>query len=327
MIFATGGTIAGRGSSSTASGVYQAGSIGVGALVDAVPELLNVSNIYGVQIANVGSPSINSTIQLNMAQYANKVLCAEDSIFDSLVITHGTDTLEETAFFMDLTVNCRKPVIIVGAMRPATALSADGPANLYAAVKTGVFPDSKDRGALIVMNDRIGSAFYTQKTHVNYLDTFKAPEPGYLGGLFNNEPFYYYSPATPKYKNTFDVTNVTSLPKVDIVYGHQETDPRIFESIVKYGDVKGIVLASPNGGVGVDSAITDAISSGIPIVRHVRINVGMIAPSETPRNGSVISSGLINNQKSRIQLQLALATGADPRAVFEDALREELYGN
>jgi L-asparaginase len=134
-----------------------------------------------------------------------------------------------------------------------------------------------------------------------------------------------------------------------IRYGrsHQETDPRIFESIVKYGDVKGIVLASeyrcgcleiperplmtfsagPNGGVGVDSAITDAISSGIPIVRHVRINVGMIAPSETPRNGSVISSGLINNQKSRIQLQLALATGADPRAVFEDALREELYGN
>jgi L-asparaginase len=85
--------------------------------------------------------------------------------------------------------------------------------------------------------------------------------------------------------------------------------------------------AGPNGGVGVDSAITETISSGIPIVRHVRINVGMIAPSETPRNGSVISSGLINNQKSRIQLQLALATGADPRAVFEDALREELYGN
>jgi L-asparaginase len=99
---------------------------------------------------------------------------------------------------VDLTVNCGKPVIIVGAMRPATAISADGPANLYASVKTGVFPDSKNRGALIVMNDRIGSAFYTQKTHVNYLDTFKAPEPGYIGGLFNNEPFYYYSPAKPK---------------------------------------------------------------------------------------------------------------------------------
>lgn len=107
----------------------------------------------------------NSTIQLEMARYANLVLCTPDSPFSSLVITHGTDTLEETAFFMDLTVNCRKPVIIVGAMRPATALSADGPANLYAAVKTGVFPDSKDRGALIVMNDRIGSAWYTQKTH------------------------------------------------------------------------------------------------------------------------------------------------------------------
>lgn len=116
------------------------------------------------------------------------------------------------------------------------------------------------------MNDRIGSAFWTQKTHVNYLDTFKAPEPGYLGGLFNNEPFYYYDAATPKCESLalqcallvahallrvpttdkvkFDVTNVTSLPKVDIVYGHQETDGRLLDAIVKFGDVKGIVLAS-----------------------------------------------------------------------------------
>jgi L-asparaginase len=200
--------------------------------------MLNLTNIYGVQVANVGSPSINSTIQLDLARHANDLLCSEGSTIDSVIITHGTDTLEETAMFMDLTVNCGKPVVIVGAMRPATAISADGPANLYQAVSAGIYPDSKNRGALIVMNDRIGSAFYTQKTHVNYLDTFKAPEPGYLGGFFNNEPFYYYDAATPKceYISTpmtsrllltlfaldkveFNVTGVESLPRVDIIYG------------------------------------------------------------------------------------------------------------
>jgi len=174
--------------------------------------LLNISNIYGVQVANVGSPSINSTILLDLARHANDILCSEGSTIDSVIITHGTDTLEETAFFMDATVNCGKPVVIVGAMRPATAISADGPANLYQAVQAGVFPESKNRGALIIMNDRIGAAYYTQKTHgtstffslagsslisVNYLDTFKAPEPGYLGGFFNNQPFYYYEAAKP----------------------------------------------------------------------------------------------------------------------------------
>jgi L-asparaginase len=133
---------------------------------------LNISNIYGVQVANVGSPSINSTILLDLARHANDILCSEGSTIDSVVITHGTDTLEETAFFMDATVNCGKPVVIVGAMRPATAISADGPANLYQAVQAGVFPESKNRGALIIMNDRIGAAYYTQKTHGELYSTY-----------------------------------------------------------------------------------------------------------------------------------------------------------
>jgi hypothetical protein len=230
---------------------------------------------------------------------------------------------------------------------------------------------------------------------VNYVDTFKAPEPGYIGGLFNNEPFYYYSPAKPKceYSSLLFRMEIASyqplappqtrspstLPTspafqrwtsstgqlgvagpgpggLPLLTGcdparhrHQEMDARILKAVASFGDVKGIVLASelifhhfsrrnpsltscsslssgPNGGQGVDAAIAETIKSGIPIVRHVRINVGMIAPSATPSNTSAISSGLINNQKSRIMLQLALATGADPRAVFEDVLRDELYG-
>lgn len=189
------------------------------------------------------------------------------------------------------------------------------------------------------------------ETTVNYVDTFKAPEPGYIGGFFNNKLFYYSSPSTPTcafnsrspclpllsgharklinpVKKTFDISNINSLPRVDIVYGHQEFDGRILDAITSFGDVKGIVIASPNGGVGADAAISRAAGK-MPVVRHVRINVGAIAPSvraPAPGVNATISSGLVNNQKSRIQLQLALATGADPRESFEEPFRTILYG-
>jgi L-asparaginase len=123
------------------------------------------------------------------------------------------------------------------------------------------------------------------------------------------------------------VTNITSLPRVDIVYGSQEFDARLMQAALELGDVKGLVLASPNGGVGADAIIAQ-VAEQIPVVRHVRINVGMIAPSqvEPTAKNVTISSGLVNNQKSRIQLMLALATGADPRETFEEPLRSVLYG-
>lgn len=126
-------------------------------------------------------------------------------------------------------------------------------------------------------------------------------------------------------KNEFDLSGVDSLPRVDILYGHQETDPRIIDFAASLEDVAGLVIASPNGGEGVSEAIARA--AGLkPVVRHVRINVGMIAPSASiPEGNSTISAGLVNNQKSRILLQLALATGADPRVVFESTLRSTLY--
>lgn len=118
-----------------------------------------------------------------------------------------------------------------------------------------------------------------------------------------------------------------SLPRVDVIYGHQEFDARLMRAALEFGDVEGLVLASPNGGVGTEAIIAE-VAGAIPVVRHVRINVGMIAPSaQAPTSGnSTISSGLVNNQKSRIQLQLALATGADPRETFEEPLRGILYG-
>jgi L-asparaginase len=153
-IFATGGTIASQGSSNTQTIGYAVG-LGVQQLVDAVPEILNISNIRGYQISNVGSGSINETILLKLAHQINEEL-AKDEIA-GVVITHGTDTLEETAFFLESTVNSTKPVVCVGAMRPATALSADGPLNLLQAVTLASSPAGVGRGTMITLNEYVSS--------------------------------------------------------------------------------------------------------------------------------------------------------------------------
>jgi len=128
-------------------------------LIDAVPSLLDVANVAGVQVANVGSEDITSDILLNLSKLIHQYVC-DDPNMSGAVITHGTDTMEESAFFMDATVNCGKPVIMVGAMRPATAVSADGPFNLLEAVTVAADPNAKDRGTMLVMNDRIASTYY-----------------------------------------------------------------------------------------------------------------------------------------------------------------------
>ncbi|CEQ40027.1 SPOSA6832_01599, partial [Sporobolomyces salmonicolor] len=135
--------------------------------------------------------------------------------------THGTDTVEETAFLLDMTVNCGKPVVTTAAMRPSSAISADGPNNLLQAARTAVSPDSRDRGALIVLNDRICAAYYCQKTQANTVDTFESPEQGSIGTLLSTMPFYYFTASQPTFKKTFDLSNVTELPPVEIFYGYQ----------------------------------------------------------------------------------------------------------
>lgn len=236
-----GGTIAGSGSSSTATTGYVSGAVGVLTLINAVPELLNISNIAGVQVSNVGSEDITSTLLLTLSKYINRVVC-KDPTMSAAVVTHGTDTLEETAFFLDATVNCGKPVVIVGAMRPSTAISADGPANLLEAVTVAITPASRNRGAMVVMNDRIVSAFYVTKTNANTLDTFKAPEMGNLGELISDTPYYFYPPAKPTGKKAYDVSNVTAIPRVDILFAYEDMHNDTLYNAISSG-AKGIVVS------------------------------------------------------------------------------------
>ncbi|KAL4872710.1 hypothetical protein BDV12DRAFT_125186 [Aspergillus spectabilis] len=313
-IFATGGTIAGSAADNTATTGYQAGALGIQTLIDAVPEMLDVANVAGVQIANVGSGDISSTILLEMAHRLNTVVC-EDPTISGAVVTHGTDTLEETAFFLDATVNCAKPIIIVGAMRPATAISADGPYNLLQSVTLAANKEARDRGALVVLNDRIASAYYVSKTNANSLDTFKALEAGFLGAIVSNTPYFYYPPVQPTGKTALDVTNVTCIPRVDILYSYQDmTNDTLFDAVEN--GAKGVVIAGTGAGSSsssYSSAISELTDNEFPVVRSTRTGSGEVPYSDS---GS-IASGFLNPPKARILLGLLLAKGKEFEEIRE----------
>ncbi|PWY88892.1 L-asparaginase [Aspergillus sclerotioniger CBS 115572] len=311
-IFATGGTIAGSDSSSTATTGYTSGAVGVLALIDAVPSMLDVANVAGVQVANVGSEDVTSDILISMSKEINRVVC-DDPTMAGAVITHGTDTLEETAFFMDATINCGKPVVIVGAMRPSTAISADGPFNLLEGVMVAASPKSRERGAMVVMNDRIASAYYVTKTNANAMDTFKAMEMGYLGEMISDTPFFFYPPVKPTGKVAFNITNVTEIPRVDILFSYEDMHNDTLYNAIESG-AEGIVVAGAGAG-GVTTSFNDAIEDvlnrlEIPVVQSMRTVNGEVPLSDiSSETATHIASGYLNPQKSRILLGLLLAEG------------------
>lgn len=306
-ILATGGTIAGSASSNTATTGYTAGSLGVDVLIHAVPELTQVAQVSGEQIVNVDSNEIDTHVLLTLNKKITELLTTTSDV-NGVVITHGTDTLEETAFFLDLTTKTDKPIVLVGAMRPATAISADGPMNLLQAVTLASNTQAQKRGVLAVLNDRINSGFYITKTHAGAVDTFKAVEQGYLGTFLNNRPIFYYEPARPTGKPYFDVSNITELPKVVILYGHQSLDPAMLDAAVSTG-AKGIVIAATGDG-SLSAVVQDKakaiIAKGVPIVLATRTGSGIVSEKDVG-----IASGLYNAQKARILLSLALAENAD----------------
>ncbi|RDW85383.1 hypothetical protein BP5796_03708 [Coleophoma crateriformis] len=304
-IFATGGTIAGSASCNTQTTGYKPGAIGIQSLIDAVPAITNVAVVTGVQVSNFRSTEITSPILLEICRGINAALESDDC--QGVVITHGTDTLEETAFFLSLTLRSPKPVVLVGAMRPATAISADGPINLLQAVTLAACKEAIGRGPLIVLNDRISSGYYTTKTSASALDTFKAPEQGHLGYFDNNKPKFFYTPALPVGLQYFDVTSQPDLPQVDIVYGYQGLNPNIILEHIKLG-AKGIVLATMgNGGwtVAGMEVVDRVIKEGIVVVYSHRSQDGTVSLAKDIS----ISSGLLRPEKSRILLQLALSAG------------------
>ncbi|MES2300284.1 MAG: type II asparaginase [Pseudomonadota bacterium] len=308
-ILATGGTIAGTGATSTTTVGYTAATVGVQRLIQAVPELAKVANVSGEQVFQIASENMSNEHWLILAKRVNALLA--QSNVDGIVITHGTDTLEETAYFLDLVVKSRKPVVLVGSMRPSTALSADGPINLYNAVLLAASPEAVGKGVLVALNDQIQAAREVTKTNTSTLDTFKSPELGMLGYIQGNKPYFY---RVSTRKNTadseFDISNVQTLPQVDIVYGYANMSPVALNAFVAAG-ARGIVHAGVGDG-SLASKVTPALDAahknGVVIVRASRVGQGIVA-----RNGEAnddehdfVVADTLNAQKARILLMLAL---------------------
>src|SRR5215510_1508374 len=219
-VLATGGTIAGAQTTQADAG-YKSGTFSVDDLIKAVPQLKNIAQMSGEQVANIGSQTMNHEVWLKLAGRVNETLKSND--VDGVMITHGTDTMEETGYFLSLVVKSEKPVVLVGSMRPATAISADGPINLYNAVALAGSPEAKGRGPLIVLNDTIHYAREAQKMHTTHMDTFASPNRG-IAGVINTGKATFYSENTTRHttKSEFSIDGLTvdNLPLVAIVYSY-----------------------------------------------------------------------------------------------------------
>ena len=315
-VLATGGTIAGAQASSSGVG-YKSGTFSVDDLIKAVPQLKEVADLTGEQVANIGSQTMNHDVWLKLAKRVNDVL--KDRATDGVVITHGTDTLEETAYFLSLVVKSDKPVVLVGSMRPATAISADGPANLYNAVALAASPEARGRGPMIVIDDEIHYAREAQKTNTTELDTFHSPNRG-RAGVMNVGKIEFFSQNTTRHttKSEFTVEGKTArdLPRVEIVYSYENLGPEVIDFLVKQG-VKGIVLAGVGDGNSTDAAIaalSAAAKKGVAVVRSSRTGSGLVVRNVEVDDDKLgfIASMELSPQKARILLMLALMNTNDP---------------
>ncbi|WP_407322933.1 fructose-asparagine asparaginase [Klebsiella variicola] len=314
VILATGGTIAGSAASNTQTTGYKAGAIGVQTLINAVPEMSKIAHVEGEQVANIGSENMTSDIILELSKRVNALLARDD--VDGVVITHGTDTLDETPYFLNLTVKSNKPVVFTAAMRPATAISADGPMNLLEAVTVAADPDARGRGVMVVLNDRIGAARFVTKTNATSLDTFRAPEEGYLGVVVGGKPqFETRVDKIHTLRSVFDVRQLKTLPKVVIIYGYQDDPEYMYDAAIAH-HADGIIIYAGTGAgsVSVRSAagIKKAQQAGIVVVRASRTGSGVVPPDDS-QPGLVSDS--LNPAKARILLMTALTQTKDPQLI------------
>jgi L-asparaginase len=316
-ILATGGTIAGAAATGTQSG-YTSGSVGIDTMIAGVPGITDLATIKGEQISQVGSQDMSFEILLKVAKRVNELLATPG--VDGIVITHGTDTLEESAFFLNLVVKSDKPVVMVGSMRPSTAVSADGPLNLYNAVGIAADPQAKGRGVLVLMNDWIHGAHSLTKTSTTAVQTFMSPLRGLVGvAAYGMNDFYN----RPEWKHTtgseFDVTGVTVLPRVDIVYAYVDMPADAIDNAARSG-AKGIVIAGVGNG-NMNKASVDAAArvarNGVVVVRSSRVATGSVGRNIELDDDKLnfIASDELNPQKARILLSLALLRPRDAKAI------------
>ena len=316
-VLATGGTIAGTGTTQVTAG-YKAGSITVDQLLSAVPEIKDIANIRGEQIVNIGSQDMNDEVWLKLSKRINQLLSQGD--VDAIVVTHGTDTQEETAYFLNLTVKSDKPVILVGSMRPSTAISADGPRNLYNAIACAVDKESKGKGVMVVMDDKILGADDLSKTNTLSVGTFQNPNFGSLGLMYNGKPIYTREPMKRHTsKSEFDISKLDKLPQVEIILSYSNATDLFVNAAVNAG-AKGIVTAGVGNGnmtTVMQNVLAGVAKKGVAIVRSSRITTGPTSQWDEIDDDKLgfAASWYVNPYRSRVLLMLALTKTTDYKEI------------
>ena len=317
VIVATGGTIAGSAPSETDAG-YKSGAVAVDTLIAAVPQMADKAKVRGVQVASIGSQDMNDDVWITLANTVNDLLASAD--VDGVVITHGTDTMEETSYFLNLVVASDKPVVLTGSMRPSTAMSADGPLNIFNAVAVAADPKARGRGVLIAVNDDIHAAHDIVKTHTTDTDTFTSNEPGMVGGSLFGTQVYFRSPTQPHTrKSAFAGKVAAPLPRVDIIYAHASMSPDLIDAAVANG-AKGLVIAGVGDGnmtAPALEAVKAAIAKGVVVVRASRVKAGIVRRNVEVSDDALgtVASMELNPGKARVLLKLALVKTKDAKAI------------
>ncbi len=312
IILATGGTIAGSGDAGKSTG-YTPGTLSAEDLINAVPELKDVAQIEAIQVCNVNSDDITDSVWIELANKINEL--AKDPDVSGFVITHGTDTMEETAYFLNLTVKTDKPVVITGSMRPATSISADGPMNLYESVCVAASKDAVGKGVLVVFSDLIFTARSVTKTSTYDVMAISARETGACGVVRDGDVFFYEESVKCHTTDTeFDVTSLKALPKVAVIYFSVDMDPSILKYAAEHSD--GIVIAGAGAGEFSEGYIDVINDLKIPVVISSRIGDGIIIPSNLLCEGTIAADNL-PPQKAAVLLRLALTKTSDTEKIQE----------
>ena len=323
VVLATGGTIAGAATTNVQAG-YTSGQVGVEQLIAAVPEAKKLASLRGEQISNIGSQDMNDEVWLKLANRVNALVAMPD--VNGVVITHGTDTIEETAYFLNLVVKSKKPVVLTAAMRPATALSADGPLNFYNAVAVAADKEAAGRGVLVVINDWIHGASSLTKTSTTAVQTFLSPQSGLIGTVAYGKTEFFRGPIGKHTADSeFSLSGVTALPRVDIIMAHENMDGALIDAAAAAG-AKGIVIAGVGNGNLTQAAVKSLAAQakkGIVCVRASRVVTGVVGRNvelEDDKLGFVASLDK-NPQKARVLLRLALLqprSAADVQRIFDE---------
>ncbi|WP_394835745.1 asparaginase [Pendulispora rubella] len=315
-ILATGGTIAGAGASSVNSASYSAAKVAVDKLIAGLPELGRVAEVRGEQVMQVASESLSNEDLLKLAHRVSDLSKRAD--VDGIVITHGTDTLEETAYFLNLTVHTTKPIVVVGSMRPGTALSADGALNLYDAVSVAGSADAKGKGVFVTMNDEIHTGRDVSKLVNIKTEAFKS-QWGPLGMVVEGKNYWFRAPVKRHTaQSEFDIDQIQSLPRVEIVYGYENAQRAVVDAIGAQPGVQAIVHAGTgNGSVAnrVVPALQELRGKGINVIRSARVPAGFVvrnAEQPDDKYDWVVAHDL-NPQKARILAMVALTKTRTPK--------------